>query len=214
MNKNIPPAVIRRLPRYYRYLKDLLAKGITRISSADLSIRMNVTASQIRQDLNHFGGFGQQGYGYNVEKLFEEIGKILGQDHVYRVVVVGAGNLGRAIAHYAGYDKKGYKVCALFDNSDELVGSTVRGIPIKHMSELSDYLKQEKMDIGVIATPKEGANEVAKKLIDGGVKALWNFASIDLPPEYENKVAIEDVHLSDSLRVLTYRMKELEEEIN
>lgn len=208
--RRVPNAVIHRLPRYYRYLGDLLSKGITRISSADLSRRMGVTASQIRQDLNHFGGFGQQGYGYNVETLYAEIGKILGQEQEYRVIIIGAGNLGQAVAHYTNFDKRGYKVMALFDCDPELAGKTIRGSKVYDVKGLPEYLRENPTDIAVLTIPRTGASEVAQTLVDGGIRAIWNFASIDLRfPESE--VVVENVHLSDSLRVLTFRLKELRE---
>ncbi|MBQ7916144.1 MAG: redox-sensing transcriptional repressor Rex [Firmicutes bacterium] len=209
--KRIPSAVIHRLPRYYRYLGDLLSKGITRISSGDLSHRMGVTASQIRQDLNHFGGFGQQGYGYNVEHLYAEIGRILGQEQEYHVIIIGAGNLGQAVAHYTNFDKRGYKVMALFDSNPELAGKTVRGSQVYDVSYLSQYLRENPTDIAVLTIPRAGAAEVAQTLVDGGIHAIWNFASIDLRFP-ESQVVVENVHLSDSLRVLTYRMKQLQEQ--
>lgn len=209
--KRIPSAVIHRMPRYYRYLGDLLSKGITRISSGDLSRRMGVTASQIRQDLNHFGGFGQQGYGYNVEMLYAEIGKILGQEQEYRVIIIGAGNLGQAVAHYTNFDKRGYKVMALFDSNPELAGKKVRGSMVYDAAYLPQYLQENPTDIAVLTIPRAGAAQVAQILVDGGIRAIWNFASIDLRFP-ESQVVVENVHLSDSLRVLTYRLKELREQ--
>lgn len=209
--KKIPSAVIYRLPRYYRYLGDLLSKGITRISSGDLSRRMDVTASQIRQDLNHFGGFGQQGYGYNVESLHTEIGKILGQDQEYRVIIIGAGNLGQAVAHYTNFYRLGYKIVALFDSNPELEGRLVNSSKIYNISFLPEYLKENTADIAVLTIPKTGATAVAETLVAGGIRAIWNFASIDLRLP-EDKVVVENVHLSDSLRVLTYRLKEVSEQ--
>lgn len=206
--KKIPSAVIRRLPRYYRYLQDLLSKGITRISSSELSDRMHVTASQIRQDLNHFGGFGQQGYGYNVELLYTEIGHILGQDRTYQVIIIGAGNLGQAVANYTNYNRKGYMVCALFDSNPDLIGRKVRNIPVMDIAELDAFVKNNPVDIAILAIPKENASEIASVLVKGGIRAIWNFASIDLNFA-DSEVVVENVHLSDSLRVLTYRYKEL-----
>ena len=209
-SNTVPSAVIRRMPRYYRYLGDLLSRGITRISSADLSRRMNVTASQIRQDLNHFGGFGQQGYGYHVETLYNEIGHILGLDQEYRVIIIGAGNLGQAVAKYTNFNKRGYKVMALFDSDPALAGTIVGGNPVYHVDTLPEYLSEHPTDIAVLSIPKVGANEVAEVLIDNGIQAIWNFASLDLQID-PGKVVVENVHLSDSLRVLTYRLKQLRE---
>ncbi len=208
VKRKVPAAVIRRMPRYYRYLGDLLSKGIDRISSSELSERMGVTASQIRQDLNHFGGFGQQGYGYNVESLYKEIGRILGQDMEYRLIIVGAGNLGQAVAKYTNFYKKGYKVMALFDANEALAGSCVAGHPVYSMRDLPGYLCDNKIDIAVLTIPKEGASEIVQQLFACGIRAFWNFASVDINVPKE-EVVIENVHLSDSLRVLSYRLREL-----
>ena len=209
--KRIPQVVIQRLPRYYRYLGDLLSRGITRISSGELSRRMGVTASQIRQDLNHFGGFGQQGYGYNVETLYVEIGKILGQDQEYRVIIIGAGNLGHAVANYTNYKKQGYRVMALFDSNKELVGKVVQDSLIYSIEDLPGYLREHRTDIAVLTIPKDGALDVVETLVEGGIQAIWNFASVDVPLP-NSQVVVENVHLSDGLRVLTYRLKELREQ--
>ena len=188
MEKEISQAVIRRMPRYYRYLGELLDEGVERISSNELSSRMNVTASQIRQDLNNFGGFGQQGYGYNVKFLHDEIGKILGLNQRHNIIVVGAGNLGQALANYVKFEKLGFVIIALFDVNPALKGKTVRG-----------------MDIAALTMPKQKADAVAKKLVDSGVHAIWNFAHVDL--ELTDKdVVVENVHLSDSLMQLSYNI--------
>jgi redox-sensing transcriptional repressor len=204
--KNISNAVIKRLPRYYRYLDELRANGVERISSGDLSRMMNVTASQIRQDLNNFGGFGQQGYGYNVNYLFEEIGTILGLDKEHRMVVVGAGNLGQAIANYANFDKRGFKIVALFDSNLDLIGKKTRNGEIKDIEEVYDFVKNENIEIVALTLPKEPATEIAMKLLDCGVKAFWNFAHTDL--EVPDGVIVENVHLSESLMELTYKLSE------
>ncbi|MCR5837833.1 MAG: redox-sensing transcriptional repressor Rex [Lachnospiraceae bacterium] len=204
--KNISNAVIKRLPRYYRYLDELRANGVERISSGDLSRMMNVTASQIRQDLNNFGGFGQQGYGYNVNYLFEEIGSILGLDKEHRMIVVGAGNLGQAIANYANFDKRGFKIVALFDSNHELIGKKTRNGEIKDIEEVYDFVKTENIEIVALTLPKEPATEIAMKLLDCGVKAFWNFAHTDL--EVPDNVIVENVHLSESLMELTYKLSE------
>ncbi len=211
--KGIPRAVIERLPRYFRYLGDLKDDGVERISSHDLSVLMKVTASQIRQDLNHFGGFGQQGYGYNVEVLYNEIGRILGQDQEYSVIVIGAGNLGQAVSKYTNFNKRGYKVTALFDSNPALSGTTVAGYPVLNARELPDFLKENHTDIAVLTIPRAGAAETAKVLMEGGVQAIWNFASIDLDLP-DDKAVVVNVHLSDSLRVLSYKLRELRSEEN
>ena len=203
--KEISQAVIRRMPRYYRYLGELLEDGVERISSNDLSKRMNVTASQIRQDLNNFGGFGQQGYGYNVKFLYEEIGKILGLNQKHNIIVIGAGNLGQALANYAKFEKLGFVITALFDVNPALEGVTVRGIKIHMLDELEDYCKDHVVDIAALTMPKEKADAIANRLVNLGIQAIWNFAHVDLEVLDEN-VVVENVHLSDSLMQLSYNM--------
>ena len=204
--KEISQAVIRRMPRYYRYLGELLEDGVERISSNDLSKRMNVTASQIRQDLNNFGGFGQQGYGYNVKFLYEEIGKILGLNQKHNIIVIGAGNLGQALANYVKFEKLGFVITALFDVNPALEGVTVRGIKIHMLDELEDYCKDHVVDIAALTMPKEKADAIANRLVNLGIQAIWNFAHVDLEVLDEN-VVVENVHLSDSLMQLSYNMK-------
>jgi len=204
-SKNISPAVIKRLPRYYRYLGDLLKSGIDRISSKELSERMQVTASQIRQDLNNFGGFGQQGYGYNVEYLYNEIAKILGLDKDYNLIIVGAGNLGTAITNYTDFAKRGFYVKQVFDIKPELIGKKIGDIEILGMDSLSDYIKNNQVDIAAITVPKEMATETAAKLVKCGIKAIWNFAPVDL--RLPKDVIVETIHLSDTLMRLSYSLK-------
>ena len=204
-SKNISPAVIKRLPRYYRYLGDLLKSGIDRISSKDLSEKMQVTASQIRQDLNNFGGFGQQGYGYNVEYLYNEIAKILGLDKDYNLIIVGAGNLGTAITNYTDFAKRGFYVKQVFDIKPELIGKKIGDIEILGMDSLSDYIKNNQVDIAAITVPKEMATETAAKLVKCGIKAIWNFAPVDL--RLPKDVIVETIHLSDTLMRLSYSLK-------
>ena len=204
MSKEISQAVVKRLPRYHRYLENLSNEGVERISSSDLSKRMNVTASQIRQDLNNFGGFGQQGYGYNVKYLLKEIGKILGlQDH-HNIVIVGAGNLGQALANYQGFDHEEFEIDALFDVNPRLKGVSINGVPILMMDELPEFVKEKEIEIAVLAVPRVQAVSVAKVLVDNGVKALWNFTYTDLHvPEH---IITENVHLTDSLLQVTYKL--------
>lgn len=207
MEKEISQAVIRRMPRYYRYLGDLLDEGVERISSNDLSNRMRVTASQIRQDLNNFGGFGQQGYGYNVQLLYDEIGKILGLDQQHNIIIIGAGNLGQALANYMKFEKLGFVITALFDVKPELKGKKVRDIPIYMLDELDEYCKNNKVDIAALTMPKSKADMIAKHLVEVGVNAIWNFAHVDLDIDLEDKnVVVESVHLSDSLMQLSYNI--------
>ena len=203
--KEISQAVIRRMPRYYRYLGELLEDGVERISSNDLSKRMNVTASQIRQDLNNFGGFGQQGYGYNVKFLQEEIGKILGLNQKHNIIVIGAGNLGQALANYVKFEKLGFVITALFDVNPALEGVTVRGIKIHMLDELEDYCKDHVVDIAALTMPKEKADAIANRLVNLGIQAIWNFAHVDLDL-IDKDVVVENVHLSDSLMQLSYNI--------
>ena len=193
------------MPRYYRYLGELLDEGVERISSNDLSRRMKVTASQIRQDLNNFGGFGQQGYGYNVQFLYEEIGKIMGLNTEHKIIIIGAGNLGQALANYVKFEKLGFRITALFDVNPQLKGKTVRDIPILMLSELDDYCKTHDVDIAALTMPKSKADSIAQKLVDLGIKAIWNFAHVDLEVA-DKDVVIESVHLSDSLMQLSYNI--------
>lgn len=202
--KGISRAVIKRLPRYYRYLGDLLESGVERISSNELSDRMQVTASQIRQDLNNFGGFGQQGYGYNVKHLHTEIGKILGLDRTYHVIIIGAGNLGQALANYSKFARWGFVVTGIFDVDPELREVTVRGIPIRMIDELPEFLKENDVQIAALTLPRGQAKEMADLVVANGVRAIWNFAHTDL--KLTEDVIVESVHLSDSLMQLSYNM--------
>ena len=212
LSKNIEVSitVIRRLPKYYRYLSDLLDKGTTRISSQELSILTGFTASQIRQDLNNFGGFGQQGYGYNVEDLQKELGKILGLDFKYNAVVVGAGNLGQAIANYKGFEDAGFKVLSLFDRNPRIFGLKIRNIEIRDMETIEEFIKEHNVEIGIITTPKESAQEVADIYIKAGIKGIWNFAPTDLT--IPDNVIIENVRLNESLFILSYFLKTLHQD--
>ncbi|MGN0334139.1 MAG: redox-sensing transcriptional repressor Rex [Lachnospiraceae bacterium] len=206
--RGISKAVIKRLPRYYRYLGEILDSGMERISSNDLSSRMKVTASQIRQDLNHFGGFGQQGYGYNVKYLYEEIGKILGLDHVHHMVIVGGGNLGQALANFVTFEKNEFVVRGIFDVKPELDGKNIRGIQIRMISELEEFIKREKIEIAVLTLPKSEAVKMTDILVKCGIKAIWNFAHVDLAVPKD--VVVENVHLSDSLMRLSYNLSTYE----
>ena len=199
--------VIRRLPNYYRYLGDLLQKGVNRISSQELSKLTGFTASQIRQDLNNFGGFGQQGYGYNVEELHKELGKILGLDREYKVVVTGAGNLGHAIANYRGFRNVGFNIIGVFDKNPNNPRFTVRDFEVNHIDELEDFIKENNVDIGIITTSKNIAQDVADVYVRTGIKGIWNFAPIDLV--VPDDVVLETVRLSESLFTLSYFIKEL-----
>lgn len=208
--RQISQAVIRRLPRYYRYLGELLENGVERISSNELSKRMKVTASQIRQDLNNFGGFGQQGYGYNVKYLHGEIGKILGIDVAHSMVIVGSGNLGKALANYAAFEKRGFVLTGMFDNDLEVIGTSVRGILVQPVEDLESFLTEHPAEIGVLTIPKNAAVELAGILAKHGVKAILNFAHTDL--NLPEDVIVENVHISESLMRLSYNLARYNEE--
>ena len=200
--KEISQAVISRLPRYYRYLGELRDEGVERISSQELSQKMQVTASQIRQDLNHFGGFGQQGYGYNVEYLYVEIAKILGLDKEHYLILIGAGNLGQALLNYNNFARRGFIFKGIFDKNPALHGMKIRDIEIRPMEEISSFVKENNIDIAVLTIPKNGAVKVAETLVSCNIKAIWNFAHVDL--DLPESVQVENVHLSDSLMKLSY----------
>lgn len=204
--KIISQAVISRLPRYYRYLGDLKDAGIERISSQDLSKLMKVTASQIRQDFNNFGGFGQQGYGYNVDYLYDEIAKILGLHTKHNLIIIGAGNLGQALANYMNFERRGFIVKGIFDVNPNLHGKTVRQIPVQPMEHLEDFVKSNNIDIAVLTIPKDGAVKTAEVLVKCNIKAIWNFAHVDL--NVPDDIVVENVHLSDSLMKLSYGLGE------
>ncbi|MCI5649041.1 MAG: redox-sensing transcriptional repressor Rex [Fusicatenibacter sp.] len=210
--KGISRAVIKRLPRYYRYLGELLEDGVERISSSELSERMKVTASQIRQDLNNFGGFGQQGYGYNVRYLYTEIGKILGLDRIHNMIIVGAGNLGQALANYSAFERSGFKTVGIFDVNPVLKGVTVRGIEIRMTNELPWFIRENNVEIAALTLPKSKAVEMANVLVDNGVKAIWNFAHTDLNLTLPDDIIVENVHLSESLMRLSYNLTRYEAE--
>lgn len=208
MEQEISKAVIRRLPRYYRYLGELIDADVERISSAELSAKMNVTASQIRQDFNNFGGFGQQGYGYNVKYLYNEMAKILGLDKVHNVVIIGAGKLGQAIANYSSFEKRGFVIKGLFDVNKEYIGKKVKGIEIMSTDALSDFLNTHDIDIAALTLPKEAVNSVTDILVNCNIKAVWNFAPVDI--ELPENIIVENVHLLDSLMQLSYNLSEYE----
>ncbi len=201
-DKNISQAVVARLPRYYRYLGDLRGSGIERISSQDLSKLMNVTASQIRQDFNNFGGFGQQGYGYNVEYLYNEIAKILGLNEKHNLIIIGAGNLGQALANYMNFERRGFIVRGIFDKNPDLYGKELRGIVVQPVEKIEDFVRENAIDIAVLTIPKDGAVKTAEKLVRCNIKAIWNFAHVDL--KVPESIVVENVHLSDSLMKLSY----------
>ena len=201
--KRISTAVIHRLPKYYRHLGELIDTGVQRISSRDLSLRMRVTASQIRQDLNHFGGFGQQGYGYNVNSLYNEIGKILGLGKIHNIVIVGGGNLGHALAHYQYFRHRGFHIIGVFDKDEARIGKEIGDIKIMDVETLPAFIKENNVEIGAIAIPKSEAKRMAELLVENGVKQIWNFAHLDL--NLGDDVIVENVNLTESLMRLSFR---------
>lgn len=207
--KGISQAVVARLPRYLRYLGELRDEGTERVSSQELSDIMQVTASQIRQDLNTFGGFGQQGYGYNVDYLYEEIGKILGLNREHHLIIVGAGHLGQALVNYSNFERRGFLFKGLFDQDPKVCGQVIRGITVRPMEEMADFIRKNNIDIAVLAIPKTSAEEVAGQLADCGIKGIWNFAHVDL--HLPKHIQVENVHLSDSLMKLSYNLSSAKE---
>ena len=207
-NDGVSISVIKRLPRYYRFLGELKSKGIVRISSKDLSEKMGFTASQIRQDLNCFGGFGQQGYGYNIESLYNEIGKILGVDKTRKAILIGAGNLGKAVALHMSFEARGFNLIGVFDKNPALSGQMLRGIPIRHIDGLFDFCKDNTPVVAVLCIPSAAAETLAPQLVQLGIKGFWNFSHYDISTNHPN-VAVENVHLSDSLMTLSYHVSNL-----
>lgn len=210
-HNTISLSVIKRLPRYYRFLGELLKQNIIRISSRELSEKMDLTASQIRQDLNCFGGFGQQGYGYNVDDLHSEIGKILGVDKCFKAILIGAGNLGKAIAVHMNFRDRGCDLIGIFDISPDIIHNQITGIEISDFNDLDSFCKKNKPDIAILCIPKSSAQEIADKLIKLGIRAFWNFSHYDLRVDYAD-VIVENVHLGDSLLTLTYGINHFSEE--
>ena len=210
--RKISDAVVRRLPRYYRYLDDLHSKGIVRISSSSLGERMGITASQIRQDLSCFGEFGQQGYGYNVDVLREEIGNILGVNRGHTIVVVGAGNLGKALMGNFKFSHIGFRLAAAFDINEKTVGTTIAGTPVYHEDQLEGFVRSHHVDVGLLAVPRPVAQSVADKLVNAGVKGIWNFTNQELFLPGHEDVIVESVHFSKSLLALSYMISQEEDE--
>lgn len=208
----ISNAVVKRLPIYLRYLEDLMKNNVERISSNELSSLIGFTASQIRQDLNNFGGFGQQGYGYNIKGLYKEINSILGLDREYRMVIVGTGNLGQALANYVQFEKRGFKIIGLFDVNPVLEGVSVRGIEIQMMDRMEDFIRENDVEIATLTLPKAKAVETAERLVKCGIKAIWNFAHTDLNLTVPSNVIVENVHLSESLMRLSYNLNHYQRE--
>lgn len=208
-NDGVSISVIKRLPRYYRFLGELKENGVVRISSKDLSEKMGFTASQIRQDLNCFGGFGQQGYGYNIESLYNEIGNILGVNSNRKAILIGAGNLGKAVALHMSFEQRGFNVIGIFDRNKALSGQMLRGLPIRHTDGLFDFCKDNSPTVAVLCIPSAAAKELAPQLVELGIKGFWNFSHYDISADYP-QVAVENVHLSDSLMTLSYHVSNLD----
>ncbi len=204
--RNVPAVVIKRLPRYYRYLGDLLEQDITRVSSGALSKKMNVTASQIRQDFNYFGGFGQQGYGYNVEFLYNAIGEILGLHDEDTIIILGAGNLGRALANHNQFSKRGFKIIGIFDTDKKIIDTFVNGIKVISADMLESFLKKHRVDIAILTLPKDAAQKTADILANGGVKGLLNFSYMEL--KLPSGISVENVHISDAMMTLSCKIKQ------
>lgn len=210
MNKGISIQVIKRLPRYYRFLTELEANGTDKISSTKLASVMSLTASQIRQDLNCFGGFGQQGYGYSVKNLRAEIGRILGLENVRGTILLGAGNLGRAIATHLNFEQMGFKLTAIFEKDPKLVGTMLRGIRVMSDDEIYGYISENHVDTAILALPKDAVEKLIGKLYSLGIRNYWNFSHYDIARRYSD-VVVENVHLSDSLMTLCYRINDKEQ---
>ncbi len=208
-NDGVSISVIKRLPRYYRFLGELKEQGIVRISSKDLSAKMGFTASQIRQDLNCFGGFGQQGYGYNIESLYNEIGNILGVNNNHNAILIGAGNLGKAVALHMSFEQRGFNIIGVFDRNPALTGQMLRGLPIRHTDGLYDFCRDNSPTVAVLCIPSAAAEDLAPQLVELGIKGFWNFSHYDISANYPN-VAVENVHLSDSLMTLSYHVSNLD----
>ena len=204
-NNTISSSVIKRLPRYYRFLGELKNQGVTRISSRELSEKMGLTASQIRQDLNCFGGFGQQGYGYNINLLEEEIAKILGLDVPKNAILIGMGNLGKAVTMHMNFESKGFRIVGLFDSKESLVGQVVRNLPIRNTADLDEFCRENRPQVAILCIPKNAAADIAEQLINLGIKAFWNFSHYDISLNHKD-IVVENVHLSDSLMTLSYQM--------
>jgi len=204
-NKAVPLVVIKRLPRYYRHLGELVKEGVTRVSSGELSARMGITASQIRQDFNCFGGFGQQGYGYNVETLHKEIGEILGLQRGYKTIIIGAGNLGHALANHSNFERCGFSLIGIFDEKPELIGTEINHVPVLPVDTLEDFCRENMADIAILALPNAGVDRVVAKLVNLDIKGIWNFSYADL--NVPDHIAVENVHLSDSLMTLAYQLR-------
>lgn len=203
--------VIKRLPKYYRYLSEMKQKGVTKVSSSELARMMGTTASQVRQDFNCFGGFGQQGIGYEVSRLHNEIGTLLFKEDSLSTILIGTGRLGTAISSYLNNDARGYRLLAAFDVKEEVIGTELCGMTIQHIDNLREFCKSNSPDVAVLCIPKLSAKQLAPTLVELGIKGFWNFSHYDLTVEYPGMI-VENVHLGDSLMSLSYRVNNLEQE--
>lgn len=209
-NYKISNSVIKRLPRYYRFLGELQKNNVQRISSSALATKMGLTASQIRQDLNCFGGFGQQGYGYNVLELYNEIGEILGLNKNYNAVLIGAGNLGRAIATHMAFEKRGFNLIGIFDKKESIAGQMIKGMPVRHISGLDEFCREHRPKVAILCIPETEAEPIIKQLLKLGIAGFWNFSHYDFHTKFPD-IPVENVHLSDSLMTFCYKVKEKDE---
>jgi redox-sensing transcriptional repressor len=207
----VSSSVIKRLPRYYRFLEELKNQNITRISSQELAELMGFTASQIRQDLNCFGGFGQQGYGYNVSQLHMEIAKILGINKLQKTIIIGAGNLGKAVASHIEFEKKGCQLIGIFDNNPELCGQTIAGHKVLDISQLEKFCYKNNPVAAVLCIPKSVGKDISERLINLGIYAFWNFSHYDIKTGKHKNIIVENVHLADSLMILSYKINNKEQ---
>ena len=207
IKEGIPYATIKRLPIYHRFLVDLSKKEVERISSRELAVKMGINPSQLRQDLSYFGSFGQQGYGYRVDDLLQEIGKILGLNQKLEMVLIGAGHLGTALANYESFTRRGFIIFAVFDNDPEIIGKNIGGIFVRNSKELGEFLRSHPVDVGIITTPAESAQQIADRLIEGGVKGIWNFAPVSL--KIPEGIIVENVHISESLLLLSFKLQQI-----
>lgn len=210
---NVSMSVVKRIPRYYRFLSELKAQGIMRVSSKELSEKMNLTASQIRQDFNCFGEFGQQGYGYSVDQLYNEIRNILGLKHAYKAILIGVGNLGKAVAVHMNFDTKGFCLVGVFDQNKDLTGKKIKDLEIQNTNKLTDFCKKNKPDVAILCIPKNSVEKIVNELYSLGIKNYWNFSHFDIAALH-NDVIVENVHMSDSLMTLCYRITENENKEN
>lgn len=205
--ENISASVIKRLPRYYRFLGELKFQGVERISSKELAKKMQTTASQVRQDFNCFGGFGQQGFGYNVEQLYNEIKHILGLNNKYKAILIGVGNLGRAVAAHMSFEERGFELIGIFDQNPDLFGQKIRDIAIQNTDNIEAFCKENSPKVAILCIPKNAVGELSKRLYNSGIKCYWNFSHYDLSVEYDD-VVVQNVHMSDSLMILCYKISD------